>query len=68
MKSVLFVCLGNICRSPAAERCFARFAKSIILRATSVAAEWATGMWGGTPDARMHKAAMSRGYSYEIAC
>ena len=61
-KSILFVCLGNICRSPAAEG---------VLRAKSRAREMqlfiesaGTGAWhvGDPPDIRMIKAAAQRGY------
>lgn len=65
MKRILFVCLGNICRSPAAEA---------ILRARSAARELAlhvesagTGGWhqGDGADARMLSAALRRGYSLD---
>ncbi len=60
--SILFVCLGNICRSPAAEG---------VLRAKSRARGMklfiesaGTGAWhvGDPPDVRMIKAAVQRGY------
>lgn len=63
MKRVLFICLGNICRSPAAEA---------ILRARAADREIAvhiesagTGGWhqGDPADARMIRAAARRGYS-----
>lgn len=62
MKRVLFVCLGNICRSPAAEG---------VLRAKAIARELdlhiesaGTGGWhaGDAPDGRMQRAAEKRGY------
>jgi len=62
---ILFVCLGNICRSPAAEgvlraRAAARGAKVVIDSA-------GTGGWhvGDPPDARMIKAAAQRGYKID---
>lgn len=62
MKRILFVCLGNICRSPAAEA---------VLRAKAAArglglhvASAGTGGWhqGGGADPRMIRAAARRGY------
>ena len=62
MKRVLFVCLGNICRSPAAEavlRAKAR-ARGLPLHADSAG----TGGWHASepPDPRMQRAAARRGY------
>ena len=62
MKRVLFVCLGNICRSPAAEGVFRAKARA---RGVEVYIESAgTGAWhaGNPPDGRMIKAALKRGY------
>lgn len=65
MKRVLMICLGNICRSPAAEA---------VLRAKSIEREISlhiesagTGGWhvGRGADARMIRAAARRGYSLE---
>lgn len=59
---LLFVCLGNICRSPAAEGVVrARaLARGMALRLDSSG----TGGWhaGAPPDARMQAAAAARGY------
>lgn len=63
-KSILFVCLGNICRSPAAEQ---------IMRRMAERAGWgdrlsvdSAGTYGGhageRSDARMRRAAAERGY------
>ncbi|MEM7007243.1 MAG: low molecular weight protein-tyrosine-phosphatase [Pseudomonadota bacterium] len=62
MTRVLFVCLGNICRSPAAEGVLRAKAKA---RGLSVIADSAgTGGWhvGDPPDDRMRAAALNRGY------
>lgn len=69
MKNVLFVCLGNICRSPAAEGVLRAMAAE---RGVDVNIESAgTGGWhaGDPPDARMMKAAAKRGVdiSYQRA-
>jgi protein-tyrosine phosphatase len=62
MKRVLFVCLGNICRSPAAEAVLRAKAKA---RGLDLVIESAgTGGWhqGDPADARMIRAAARRGY------
>ncbi len=67
MVNVLFVCLGNICRSPAAEAVF----RSLVEReglAGKIACDSAgTGSWhvGKAPDARMRAAARRRGYDLD---
>ena len=61
-KSILFVCLGNICRSPAAEGVLRAKARD---RGMKLFVESAgTGAWhvGDPPDARMIKASARRGY------
>lgn len=62
MKRVLLVCLGNICRSPAAEGVLRAKARERGLPLYIDSA--GTGAWhaGDPPDARMIKAAGSRGY------
>jgi len=61
MIRVLFVCLGNICRSPAGQAILARQAeeRGIPLHVESCA----LGDWhvGSLPDARMRRAAQNRG-------
>lgn len=59
---VLFVCLGNICRSPAAEAIFRARAGQAGLRVHADSA--GLGGWhvGAPPDARMGQAAAARGY------
>ncbi|MFC2952338.1 low molecular weight protein-tyrosine-phosphatase [Marinicaulis aureus] len=69
MKNVLFVCLGNICRSPAAEGVLRAMAKERGIDVTIDSA--GTGGWhaGDPPDARMTAAAAKRGIdlSYQRA-
>ncbi len=62
MTSVLFVCLGNICRSPAAEGVFRDRAAAAGLDVTVDSA--GTGAWhaGEPPDRRMIAAAARRRY------
>lgn len=66
---VLFVCLGNICRSPAAEGVLRAKARTRGVKITIDSA--GTGRWhaGDPPDERMIKAAGKRGYdlSYQRA-
>lgn len=62
-KRILFVCLGNICRSPAAEGVM----RSLLLREGPEGVEVdSAGTYGGhagdLPDPRMRRAAAARGY------
>lgn len=59
---VLFVCLGNICRSPTAEAVFRQMAADSGLAVEVDSA--GTGAWhvGEPADARMRRAAKQRGY------
>ncbi len=62
--AVLFVCLGNICRSPTAEGVFReKLARADLLDDFTVDSA-GTGNWhvGSTPDARAQQAARQRGY------
>jgi protein-tyrosine phosphatase len=64
MVSVQFVCLGNICRSPAAHAVFRdRVSKAGLSERIAVNSA-GTGSWhiGKPPDARMVRAAEARGY------
>ena len=63
IKSILFVCMGNICRSPSAEAVFRQKAKALGLTIDSA------GTVGShareKPDHRAQKAGIARGYSFE---
>lgn len=67
LKKVLFVCLGNICRSPAAEGIFQKKIKDRGLEKAFVVDSAGTGGWhvGNLPDSRMRKAASARGINLE---
>jgi protein-tyrosine phosphatase len=60
---VLFVCMGNICRSPTAEAMFRHHAAEAGLIDAFNIDSAGTGGWhaGDPPDGRMHEAAMERG-------
>jgi protein-tyrosine phosphatase len=60
---VLFVCLGNICRSPAAEAIFLSLVQEAELGGSFVIESAGTGAWhvGQPADARMRAAARRRG-------
>ncbi|MEO1081053.1 MAG: low molecular weight protein-tyrosine-phosphatase [Pseudomonadota bacterium] len=64
MTSVLFVCLGNICRSPTAEGVFREFVRAEGLIDEIAIDSAGTGAWhvGEPPDQRAQAAAASRGY------
>ncbi|MEO0438779.1 MAG: low molecular weight protein-tyrosine-phosphatase [Pseudomonadota bacterium] len=64
MSSVLFVCLGNICRSPTAEGVFRSFLRQAGLAETIRVDSAGTGAWhmGEPPDIRAQDAAALRGY------
>ena len=63
IKKILFVCLGNICRSPAAEGIFKKKIKERDLEKLFVVDSAGTGGWhvGNLADRRMLEAALSRG-------
>ncbi|MEQ3636641.1 low molecular weight protein-tyrosine-phosphatase [Alcanivorax sp.] len=63
--SVLFVCLGNICRSPTAEVVFRARVKAAGLEDRIHIDSVGTGDWhiGKAPDPRTQEAALRRGYS-----
>ena len=62
-KSILFVCLGNICRSPAAEAVFLHLIKIKKLEKSFEVDSAGTGSWhvGKKADSRMRDAASRRG-------
>jgi protein-tyrosine phosphatase len=63
MKRVLFVCLGNICRSPTAEAAMARLVADAGLEHAIELDSAGTGAWhvGSRPDERATQAAARRG-------
>ena len=63
VKKILFVCLGNICRSPAAEGVFKHKIKERDLEQLFVVDSAGTGGWhvGNLADPRMRETALSRG-------
>ncbi len=64
MVRILFVCLGNICRSPTAEAVFQRFIDEAGLTDKVELDSAGTGAWhvGKAPDSRAQKAGDARGY------
>jgi len=61
---VLFVCMGNICRSPTAEAVFREYVKNAGLAASIEIDSAGTHNYhvGNTPDGRTQRAAQQRGY------
>lgn len=66
MKKILFVCLGNICRSPAADGIFSGMIESKGCSGTLACDSCGTGDWhiGDLPDPRMRAAGRRRGYCF----
>lgn len=64
-KKVLFVCLGNICRSPSAEAVFTGIAKNEgLIGKFEIDSAGTSGWHAGEPaDKRMQKHAIKRGYN-----
>ncbi len=64
MKKVLFVCLGNICRSPTAQGVFQKIIDDNGLNDRLMVDSCGTGAWhiGNPPDDRTISAAAARGY------
>ncbi len=67
--SVLFVCLGNICRSPLAEGIFVGLVKDAGLEEVFTIDSAGTGSWhvGSPPDARSVQVAAQHGLTLECA-
>ncbi|GLZ24128.1 phosphotyrosine protein phosphatase [Stutzerimonas stutzeri] len=67
---VLFVCMGNICRSPMAEGVFRQRIERAGLGARVEIDSAGTGDWhvGKAPDSRTARAARQRGYALEELC
>jgi len=67
MVKVLFVCMGNICRSPAAEGIFRKYVENANLgkQITIDSAGTIDYHAGELPDARMRKHALTRGYNLD---
>lgn len=65
IKSVLFVCMGNICRSPSAEAVFRHKAKAQGLALNVDSAGTVGAHSKEKPDHRAQKAGVARGYSFD---
>lgn len=67
MTRILFVCLGNICRSPTAEAVMTRLVHDAGLDGDVELASAGTGGWhvGHAPDARATAAARARGFEMQ---
>ncbi len=65
IKSILFVCMGNICRSPSAEAVFRHKARSIGLSLTIDSAGTVGAHAREKPDHRAQKVGAERGYSFD---
>lgn len=63
VKSILFVCMGNICRSPSAEAVFRQKAQSLSLKIDSAGTVGAHAR--EKPDHRAQKVGSARGYSFD---
>ncbi len=65
VSSILFVCMGNICRSPSAEAIFRHKAKQAGLSVQIDSAGTVGSHAREKPDHRAQKAGMARGYSFD---
>ena len=65
IKSVLFICMGNICRSPSAEAAFRHKAKAQGLSLKIDSAGTVGAHVKEKPDHRAQKAGIERGYSFD---
>ncbi len=64
MTKILFVCLGNICRSPTAEAVFKHKAKSAGVKVSVDSAGTIAAHQGHPPDSRSSQHGRKRGYSF----
>jgi protein-tyrosine phosphatase len=65
VKSILFVCMGNICRSPSAEAVFTQKAKAHGLSLKIDSAGTVGAHAKEKPDHRAQKVGLERGYSFD---
>ena len=65
IKSVLFICMGNICRSPSAEAVFRKKAKDQGLQLKIDSAGTVGAHVREKPDHRAQKVGAERGYSFD---
>lgn len=65
VKSILFVCMGNICRSPSAETVFSHKAKAKGLSLKVDSAGTVGAHAKEKPDRRAQKVGVERGYSFD---
>uniref|UniRef100_A0AB33J7W9 protein-tyrosine-phosphatase n=1 Tax=Prevotella sp. GTC17259 TaxID=3236795 RepID=A0AB33J7W9_9BACT len=67
MKKILFICLGNICRSPAADGVMKHLVKEAGREREILIDSAGIGDWhiGQLPDARMRQAGAKRGYQFD---
>lgn len=65
--TILFICLGNICRSPAAEGIMKRIVEEAGLASEFFIDSAAIGSWhiGQLPDSRMRKCGAEHGYQFD---
>lgn len=65
VQSILFVCMGNICRSPSAEAVFTHMAKELGKNLTIDSAGTVGAHAREKPDHRAQKAGVARGYCFD---
>lgn len=65
-QKILFICLGNICRSPAAEGIFQKMVDEQGLSSQFLIDSAAIGPWhiGDLPDSRMRRCGVRHGYNF----
>lgn len=65
INSILFVCMGNICRSPSAEAVFRHKANALGIKLKIDSAGTVGAHAREKPDVRAQKAGIARGYSFD---